>query len=52
MGRKERTEGREANCLPAPAGEFSLMLRLHLPTDAVIAGRWAPPSVERADVAP
>jgi len=41
--------GLEANWLPAPAGEFSLMLRLYLPADDVAAGRWVPPSIERMD---
>lgn len=41
--------GREANWLPAPAGEFSLMLRLYLPTENVLAGRWTPPSIERVE---
>lgn len=44
--------GREANWLPAPAGEFSLMLRLYLPTEDVLAGRWTPPSLERVEVTP
>ena len=44
--------GREANWLPAPAGEFSLMLRLYLPTDDVLAGRWTPPSIERVEGVP
>lgn len=42
--------GREANWLPAPAGAFSLMLRLYLPTGDVVAGRWTPPSIERMEV--
>lgn len=39
--------GREANWLPAPAGEFSLILRLYLPDDAILDGRWVPPAIER-----
>lgn len=41
--------GREANWLPSPPGEFSLMLRLYLPEDTVLDGSWVPPGVERID---
>ena len=43
--------GRESNWLPAPDGEFSLMLRLYLPDAAVIEGRWSPPRIERVEEA-
>lgn len=39
--------GREANWLPPPPGEFSLMLRLYLPEDSVVDGSWQPPAIER-----
>lgn len=41
--------GREANWLPAPAGEFSLMLRLYLPAVAIGDGGWVPPRIERVE---
>lgn len=37
----------ESNWLPAPAGPFSLMLRLYLPSADVAQGRWTPPTIER-----
>lgn len=39
--------GREANWLPAPAGRFSLSLRMYWPDEAVLYGRWLPPGVIR-----
>ncbi len=38
---------KEANWLPAPKGEFNLVLRLYWPKDAVLDGTWAPPAVEK-----
>lgn len=43
----EAPAGHEANWLPAPPGEFSLMLRLYLPAAEVTDGRWRPPVIER-----
>ena len=39
--------GLETNWLPAPAGEFSLILRLYLPDAEILDGRWLPPAIER-----
>jgi hypothetical protein len=36
---------KEPNWLPAPAGHFYLVLRMHSPTDTVIGGGWRPPGV-------
>jgi hypothetical protein len=38
---------RRSNWLPAPAGHFSLYLRLYEPKAAATNGRWQPPSVLR-----
>jgi hypothetical protein len=42
----DTAEGR-ANWLPAPDGPFYLVLRLYLPTDALLDGSWEPPPIER-----
>lgn len=39
--------GRESNWLPAPAGGFILWLRVYLPGEAVLQGRYALPPVAR-----
>lgn len=39
---------KESNWLPAPAGNFNLMLRLYWPKDSVINGTWKPPAVQPA----
>jgi len=38
---------RRANWLPAPAGPFSLAMRLYYPKPPVLDGSWAPPAVVR-----
>ena len=38
---------KEANWLPAPKGEFNLMLRLYSPNTAVLTGTWNPPPITR-----
>lgn len=40
-------DGKESNWLPAPAGDFILMLRMYWPREAVIDGTWQPPAVTR-----
>ncbi|HEV8448656.1 MAG TPA: DUF1254 domain-containing protein [Gemmatimonadaceae bacterium] len=35
----------QSNWLPTPAGRFYLVLRIHSPTDSVLAGTWSPPGV-------
>jgi hypothetical protein len=42
-------EERESNWLPAPQGEFNLVLRLYQPQRDVLIGKWNPPGVRRAD---
>jgi hypothetical protein len=37
----------EANWLPAPRGNFKLVMRLYGPRPEVLEGRWAPPAVKR-----
>jgi hypothetical protein len=40
---------KQSNWLPAPDGEFILMLRLYWPKDEAVDGAWAPPPVRRMD---
>jgi len=43
--------GKEANWLPAPAGDMNLILRLYWPKEtspSILNGTWKPPKVERA----
>jgi hypothetical protein len=37
----------EPNWLPAPAGPFSLVLRVYGPKRELLDGTWAPPAVRR-----
>ncbi|MCK5137656.1 MAG: DUF1254 domain-containing protein [Bacteroidales bacterium] len=37
----------EANWLPAPDGPFYLMLRMYLPKEEVLEGKWAMPTLEK-----
>jgi len=39
--------GKEANWLPAPAGPFTMNLRLYLPRREALEGRWTPPPLKR-----
>jgi hypothetical protein len=39
---------RRANWLPAPAGAFTLIMRLYHPKPAVLDGSWHPPPIVRA----
>jgi hypothetical protein len=39
----------QANWLPAPEGNFNLILRMYWPKEAVLDGSWEPPAVHPAD---
>jgi hypothetical protein len=41
--------GRESNWLPAPGGEFFMVLRVYQPSQLMQKGNYAPPAVERVD---
>jgi len=38
---------KEANWLPAPKGEFNLLIRLYAPRSEALTGKWNPPPVTR-----
>jgi hypothetical protein len=43
---------KEANWLPAPKGEFDLVLRMYGPTQSppsIVDGTWTPPPVKRVE---
>ena len=40
---------KEANWLPAPAGEFNLAMRLYSPRREALDGPWTPPPVKKVD---
>jgi hypothetical protein len=45
----DRPEGPDDNWLPAPEGDFYLMLHLYWPSRRVLDGRWKAPPVQRVD---
>ncbi|AMM18252.1 hypothetical protein AX768_29620 [Burkholderia sp. PAMC 28687] len=40
-------KARVSNWLPAPDGDFQLMMRLYAPKPEATSGAWAPPAIER-----
>jgi hypothetical protein len=42
-------KAKESNWLPAPAGRFTLMLRLYWPKESMLEGSWKIPPVKRVD---
>lgn len=42
-------KAREANWLPAPAGPFSMAMRIYLPKPETFDGTWKQPALERVD---
>jgi hypothetical protein len=48
LGPEEPTDGPSSNWLPTPTtGEFTVVLRLYLPTDDIWDGTWSPPAMLR-----
>lgn len=45
----ERPDGSDANWLPAPEGDFNLMLHMYWPDRSVLDGSWTIPPVQRID---
>ena len=37
---------KEPNWLPAPAGDFSITMRVYHPKPAMLEGTWSPPAVK------
>jgi hypothetical protein len=48
LGAKSPGKDKETNWLPAPNGDFSLILRNYWPEKSVIDGTWMPPEVVKA----
>lgn len=44
-----RPSGPAADWLPSPSGHFLVVLRLYVPTGAVLRGRWRPPGIVCTD---
>ena len=47
--RDRPARSRRTNWLPAPPGEFALVLRLYWPRDEALTRRWTPPAIVCAD---
>jgi hypothetical protein len=47
VGNKSPGKDKESNWLPAPTGEFSLLLRAYWPDQAILDGNWKPPAIEK-----
>jgi hypothetical protein len=46
FGNKKPKEG-TANWLPAPAGNFYMLMRLYGPSEKVLKGEWTPPAISK-----
>ena len=49
LSAKSPGEENEANWLPAPAGDFSLILRLYWPDASALDGSWRPPQIKKVN---
>ena len=47
LGNKSPGKDKEANWIPAPAGEFSLWLRAYWPEQAILDGSWKTPAIRK-----
>ena len=44
---ERKDAAQRANWLPAPKGDFSLLIRAYWPKAGVMDGSWTPPAVQR-----
>lgn len=44
---EQPAQATDTNWLPAPAGDFYVILRMYQPTDAILDGTWQLPQVTR-----
>jgi hypothetical protein len=49
LGANSPGKENESNWIPAPAGHFSLILRLYWPEASVLSGAWLPPEVKKVN---
>ena len=49
VGDRSPGADKQANWLPAPDGEFILMMRLYWPKNEAVNGAWVPPPVRPMD---
>jgi hypothetical protein len=49
LGNKSPGKEKESNWLPAPEGNFSILLRAYWPDKAILDGTWKPPVVKIAN---
>jgi hypothetical protein len=49
LGAKSPGKDKESNWIPAPAGHFSLILRMYWPEPAVLNGTWLPPDIKKVN---
>ena len=43
---KEPNDGK-SNWLPAPEGDFYMLMRLYGPSDKVLNNKWTPPAIQK-----
>lgn len=44
-GARSPGKDKESNWLPAPSGPFSLYVRAYWPENAILEGKWTPPTI-------
>jgi len=47
IGHAPPKNGPQSNWLPAPKGQFFLVMRIYIPGQEVVEQRWVPPAMEK-----